>query len=402
MTRKPARSAGPILTPVTGLRQRQRTDGTWRLWWEPNATQRAAGATSVEFAATAFGHAAKEAAKLNKRWPSSASAAPAAKASAPRASGRSVNDLIEDYRRSLAWSKLRATTQDSYDANLKEIARKWGPEPVAGFDRPIVATWYEALYAAKGVFRSQAILRMLSILMTHAELRGWRPENSNPCLKVKVEVPDGRSRAASWAELDALLWAARTLRLRHMRVAIVLAVFGGQRITDLRQARPEHFAAVRVPGMARPVWIWTLTQSKRGRLVEVPLHPEVVPVLRAQLVLASQGPGTLIWDAPTGKPFTKERLFKQWAVVRLLAASRVPSVATLQERDLRRTFANLARAGGANTDDVADVLGNTADTDPKLRAVYMAPQLTTTLRAVGAIARPAPVVDLNPKERKLG
>lgn len=397
MTRKAAKAHGPILDAVPGLRQRQRADGTWRLWWEPTAAQRALGATAVTFDATAYGHAAAQAARLNKRF---AGTVPGDRPAQP--SSRSVTDLIADYQTSLAWRNLRATTQRAYADNLKVIAAKWGPQLVIGFDRPVVATWYEALHSAKGVHRAQAIFRMLSILMTHAELRGWRPENSNPCLKVKVAVPEGRARVASWAEIDALLWAARSLRLRHMRMAILLAAFGGQRVTDIREAKPQQFRKLALPGAARPLWIWSLTQSKRGRVVEVPLHALVVPALRAQLALAATGPGTLIWDAATGKPFTKERLFRQWAQTRALAASRVPSIATLQERDLRRTFSNLARAGGATSDDVADVLGNTADTDPTLRQVYMAPQLTTALRAVAAIARPAPEVEPELKKRKLG
>ena len=66
----------------------------------------------------------------------------------------------------------------------------------------------------------------------------------------------------------------------------------------------------------------------------------------------------------------------------------MPGVRTLQFRDLRRTFGVWARAGGAIKEDVADVLGNTADTDPELGEVYMPPQFTTASRAVMAVKRP--------------
>ena len=381
---------GPILDTVPGLRQRQRADGSWRIWWEPNASQSRNGAVVVDFDASKPGHATRQARALN----TAAAKSVGPTAAKPRPSGRTVDDLINAYTHARAFQRLRATTQATYRADLQVIAEKWGPQLVALFDRPIVAAWYDALFAAKGVWRSKSIYRMLSIVMTHAELLGWRAENSNPCFNVHVETPPARERIATWPEIDALLAAARRLRARHVRVAILLGLYTGQRVTDLREARPDQFASVLVihPGdpTPRPLWIWSLTQSKRRRVVTVPLHAEVIPALRTQRLLAANGPGTLIWDVATGKPYTKDRLFRAWATVRAEAARELPSVATLQERDLRRTFGNLSRMGGAGDGDVADVLGNSAASNAQLRQIYMAPQLATALRAVSAIEKPNP------------
>jgi len=62
----------------------------------------------------------------------------------------------------------------------------------------------------------------------------------------------------------------------------------------------------------------------------------------------------------------------------------------LQFRDLRRTFGRLSRAGGAEKADVADVLGNSAAVNQQLGDVYMAPEILSLLRAIGAIQRPQP------------
>ena len=129
----------------------------------------------------------------------------------------------------------------------------------------------------------------------------------------------------------------------------------------------------------------------------MPVHDAALPALRLQLMRTAMGPGTLIWDEATGKAFTPDRFGHVWAQIRTEAAKACPSIATLQWRDLRRTFGNLSRAGGASKADTADVLGNTAATDPKLMRTYMAPQLATTLRAVQAVQRPE-----KPKGRKEG
>ena len=383
MTRKrPA--IGPILDAITGLRQRQRADGSWRIWWEPTAKQRAAGCVVIELDATKPGHASREARRANAE----AALRLRGDAPQPRATGRSIADLINDYRQSLAFRTRAPATRNGYTSLMKAIEDKWGPQAVVSFDRPIVQRWYETLHAIKGPFMALALKRMLSILFTHAELRGWRPENSNPCLKLRTEPAPDRSRVATWAEINALLAAARRLKARHMRMAILLGVYAGQRVTDVRLARPEHFDVLVDDHFARPLWVWMITQNKRGRALQIPLHSDLVPALRLQRQLAAAGPGTLIWDEATGKPFTKERLFSAWEKVRAEAAKTLPDIMTLQERDLRRTFSTLSRAGGAGDSDVTDVLGNTAHKDAKLRRVYMSPQLVTAARAVAAIEKP--------------
>ncbi len=375
-------TAAPILDPVPNLRQRQKADGSWRVWWEPTAKMLAAGHKVADLSHLRPGDAMRKARELN------AKAAKQAKAAPKPARGGSMAALIADYRSSLAFTQKRASTQRAYGADLKAIEDKWGPHPVALFDKVTVARWYESLFAAKGVTRARAILRMLSILMGHAELRGMRADNSNPCTNLRTITPLERDRVATWDEFDALVAAARARKDRMIRVALHLAVMAGQRQYDIRAARPDDFYPIRDRHHPRPVWIWQLVQSKRARAIEVPIHPEALPVLRAQLMRAADGPGTLIWNENTGQPFTDKAFWARFASVRADAARSVPSCADLQWRDLRRTFANLSRAGGSSDADTADALGNSAAKSAKLRRTYMAPQLQTTLRAVQAVQRP--------------
>lgn len=392
MTRKPARSI--ILDKATGLRDRQRADGSWRLWWEPTTAQRKAGAEAVEFDPAKPAHASREARALHEKW----ARVVAGEVAPARITARSIDALILDYQHSMAFTGKRASTQRSYGADLKAIAAKWGPQPVVLFDKPTVAQWYETLHKAKGIVRSRAILRMLSILMGHAELRGWRPENSNPCLGIRTETPLERERAADWAEVDALIAAARALRSWHVLTAIYLGIMAGQRQTDIRQVQPGDFYQITPLGAVQPIYVWQLTQSKRKRALEIPIHPEAAACLRMQLARATTGPGTLIWDEAVGRPFDDRRFHWAWAKVRASAAIALPSIATLQWRDLRRSFGNLSRAGGSSDADTSDVLGNTAAKNPKLRRTYMAPQLVTALRAVNAMQRPEKTT--SPIERK--
>lgn len=379
----------PVLTPPPGLRQRQRADGSWRVWWEPTARQRRAGAVAVELKPDNAGWSVAEAKRLTKQANAQASGAPAA---APRHGGRSVSALIADYRASRWFTGLAESTRRSYGADLKAVEDKWGPEPVALFDAPTMDTWYESLLAAKGPFRARAIVQMAATVFLHAERRGWRPKGSNPCRDLRMEQPAGRARVGTWAELDACLAAAGTLGHLSVRLAFRLAIFSGQRLTDILLAEAPHFSLVHLPlpGKAKPqpVWVWQLTRSKRGNDGAVPIHPEVEADLRAAIMRAGATPGPLLRDEATGRPYSLRLFEARWAAVRAQAARTVPSVATLQWRDLRRTFANLARRGGASDDDVADTIGNTAAKNSTLREVYMAAQVATTYRAVTAVQRP--------------
>jgi integrase len=381
----------PIKTATKGLRQRCRSDGTWRIWWEPNATERAAGLQPVALSADRPTWSLREAERLN----TAAAAALAGQAAPPRAHGaRTMDALIEDYLASPRFAQRAATTQATYRELCRRVAEKWGPEPVAHFSAPVMVAWYETLYRTKGPHRAAQALRMASILFRRAEALGWRAAGSNPCAAVDVTLPPGRRRVGTWAELDALLRAARTRpHLRLLRVAILLVLYGGQRQTDILKAVPADFAVTQLalPGWRDPrrIWVWGLVRSKRGNAGAIALNPAVVPALRAAMRLARRGPGTLIWDERTGQAYTSRHLFAaRWQELRQLAAAEAPSVATLQWRDLRRTFGHLARVGGADKGDVADVLGNTADTNSALAAVYMAPSIATTLRATSAIRRP--------------
>lgn len=374
MTRRPK----PLIdNPPKGLRERARADGTVRLWWEPSAEARARGMKPVELDAARLTWSIRRAGELNR----------AATKGPPKPTvGRTVGFLIDDYEASLAFRQKKAPTQASYRKFFRLIRQKWGTSLVADFDKPTLATWYETLHAARGPYMAMHLIRHFSILFSHAELRGWRPEGSNPCMRIKLEIPKGRRRTAEWAELDALVAAADRLGLQAIGHAILLSTLQGQRQTDIREARREHFHELQV-GQGETIWVWLFERSKRGNDAFAVLHPETVARLAARL--ADDAPGPLLVDDLTGAPWSVTLFCHRFAAVRDAAVKAGhPSLKGLQFRDLRRTFGRLSRRGGATKSDVADVLGNSAATNQFLGDVYMSPEIETAMRAVAAIQRP--------------
>jgi hypothetical protein len=368
---------------VKGLRDRVRADGSVRAWWEPNAAERAAGMTAVELDGNRMTWSRAEADRLNKE------AAARLAGDAPRArpvQGRTMQGLVDVYRRG-PLRDLAPKSQRSYGQNLRTIERKWGTDLVADFTKPVMYEWYRTLRDASGDTQARALIRMMSILFAHAELIGWRAEGSNPCARLKLVTPRGRGRAASWAEFDALVAAADAAGLPAIGAAVRLSMLQGQRQTDVILATVGEFIRAPLARGQAPVLVWSLTRRKRGTRGTLPVHPLAMDVVEARIA-GRPADARLLLDDRIGRPYDEYLFQTRWAEVRERAAQAVPSVATLQFRDLRRTFGVMSRAGGSTEDDVGDVLGNSAATNPQLAEIYMPATIHTTTRAVMAIIRP--------------
>lgn len=391
------RAKGPIETASRGdmpprLRERQRADGTWRCWWEAEPAVRKLGFASVELDPSAPIKAARKARDLNDQV---AKARVTGKAPAPKRGVMYVEDVIADYRRGIHYqNSLAAKTRVSYDKGLKLIVTKWGDVPVADFTKPMARTWYESLYREAGQWQAAALIRLLSIVMNHAELRGWRPENSNPCMRLGVSIPKGRARVVDWAEYDALQAAAVRVGLPSIGLAMALSYLAGQRETDALLALRGDFtqAPVRWPGtdVDAMVWVWSLDRSKTGASGRILLHDELAPAVAAVLARPAPADARLVVEERLGRPYDEDLFQSRFGEVRAAALVDCPSLADMQFRDLRRSFSTHARRGGASPADAGDALGNSAATNARIKGTYMPPEFFTAARAVTAVARPKP------------
>lgn len=381
-----------IPKPPQGLRERRRADGSTRIWWEPSASARDLGFAVVELDEARLTWSRRQADKLNAELER---AQRTGRRELPRGSSRTVEALVEDMRRSVAWTDdIAEKTRQSYNALFRQIIDKWGAHQVRDFNKPAMHAWYQTLYRTKGEHMSVALLRAMSRLMSHAELIGWRPEGSNPCFKLKMRTPGRRQRAASWREVDALVAAADRIGLPSIGTAVLLSLFQGQRETDVYLATCGAFREriTRADGQRRARIQWTFTRSKRRNAGAMWLHDEVAPRVRA-LILDAPEDRRLLRDEETGADYHEDLFIRRWVKVREAAVKadktgKLAALTGLQFRDLRRTFGILSRAGGSTKDDTGDVLGNSAAVNPTLAEVYMPSQLDTASRAVDAIKRP--------------
>lgn len=371
-----------------GMRTRARTDGTTRAWWEPNAAARALGFKSVDLDGTRLTWSAREAERINREVEAARRGDDLATA---RKRGRTIEDLIEHYRRSRKFDILKSATKPGYLSNLRIISEKWGAALITDFSKPVIYAWYETLAETRGRASAVALIRMMSVLFSHAERIGWRAENSNPCSNLGMEIPKPRRTTISWAQIDLLTATADKLGHKATGTAILMSALQGQRQTDIIEATRAAFAHIEMPGTGDEgrAWVWQLTRSKRGTEGVMLVHPELVPRVVAAVMARPDPADKLLIDELSGRAFTPDTIKKRWITVRAVAAKQDPALAAVQFRDLRRTFGVLARASGASREDVGDVLGNSAATDPRLGDTYMPASFYTASRAVMALKRPA-------------
>ena len=379
--RRPPTAKPPVIGPFDGLRQRLRSDGTWRIWWEPTPRQAKLGAKVVDLSHLRGGEAQRRATALTKDYAETA----------PRQRANSIDALISDYQRSFWFDKLAESTKATYRSNLRAIAEKWGPQPVSSFTGPIMTSWYESLRRARGAARAHGLIIMMQILFKHAERRGWIAKGTNPAADLGMEKPVPKAtRVATEAEIAALLDAADA-RNSTLALALRLSVYTGQRVEDIRAARPDEFepCAIPVAGQIEPVqgYIWRMVRSKRGNAAVIPIiDARLVAQLAAQLAHPDvRAKGHVLLNR-SGQPYTRHRLAEHFETIRALAGQSLPSIAGLQWRDLRRTFGVRLRMAGVSRDDIGDVLGNTLATSADLAARYTPATSASTTRAVAAVS----------------
>ena len=131
---------------------------------------------------------------------------------------RVAEDVFQRYQRH--WKPATLEVNRSY--YRKQILPWFKSRPIADITRHDVQQWFASLHATPVAADRSA--PVLSVIMTQAEVYGYRPQASNPCLGIKRYRRGGRERFLSSDELH--------------RLSVVLARYEAE--------RPLHVAAVRL------------------------------------------------------------------------------------------------------------------------------------------------------------
>ena len=224
------------------------------------------------------------------------------------------------------------------------ISPRIGSRKVRDIKRSDIAELHHALRETP--YQANRTLGVLSKMFSLAEMWGWRPDGSNPCLHVKRYKEEKRERflnAEEFARLGHVL--DDTLRdgsETHSSVmAIRLLMLTGCRLSEIQKLRWEHVDLE--AGELR------LPDSKTGGRA-VPLAPSAVQLLESlprdednPWVIAGRKPGSHLTD-----------LQHPWRRIRAQA-----ELDDVRIHDLRHSFASRALALGEGLPMIGKLLGHT-------------------------------------------
>lgn len=254
-----------------------------------------------------------------------------------------LDRVIDAYRESPAFAKLRPSTQADYRTWLNRISDKFGQVPMRFFNgekiKPEIYAWRDDL--AETPRAADRAVGMLATLLSWAMERGIVKQNAAAGIKHLHKV----NRADLVWELRH--WKAVEKVPRQVHRVLVLASLTGLRQSDLLALQWEQIG---------PDYIATTTQKTGGEAV-IPMHAEL------QRFLWGPGKGAVLRNS-LAEPWTVSGFKSSWQKAKPAGFDRT-------FHDLRGTFATRLVMAGFTDAETADVMGWTAERVASIRLRYV-------------------------------
>lgn len=208
----------------------------------------------------------------------------------PAKRGDTLGDLIAAWQSSPEWGALQPSTQAGYTTYTLPLL---GMESVAvpKIRRRELTEHRNAIAKARGNGAATGFVRAASALFGWAVDNGWIEHS--PMTRVK-RLKGGELPAWTDADVDA----AVRIFPEHLRRAVILAVYTGQRRSDLIKMAWSAYDGRSI----------RLKQQKTGAALVIPVHPELKIELDAW---RGETSSTLILVNKFGRPWMASNLSKQ-------------------------------------------------------------------------------------------
>lgn len=300
-----------------------------------------------------------QAREIARNWASQVAvgADPAADREAQR-TAPTVSDLLDRYLSEHVERKNKASTAQNIRNQIKTYLRPTlGKLKVADVTRADISKFHSGM--ASTPYAANRSLALLSKAFSLAEVWGYRPDHSNPCVRVQRFAEKARDRFLSEKEFAALGTVlaraeqgglpiegkAQPVRINPQAVhAIRLLIFTGARVSEVLGMRWEwiNWNAQRVE----------LPDSKTGAKY-VRLPPAAIEVLRG-LDQPDTGTGFVIRGG-AGQDFEAPliNIKDPWGNIRKAAG-----LDKVRLHDLRHSYASAAVAGGMSLPMIGALLGH--------------------------------------------
>lgn len=264
----------------------------------------------------------------------------------------SIEALIDKFKYSGDWLKLRESTREIMAVNLRSVLAKFGDMPVEALKdrrcRAVFLAWHDEI--AKAHPRAaDAKLSALQRVIGWAHDRALAP--ANPIEKFRRAYSSDRVEKIWLPEHIAAFEGAATPELS---LALQLALHTGQRQGDL----------IRLTWTAFDGNGLSLIQSKTRARVYIPCTAALLAALQAEKQKAK---GAYILTASNSRPWTPDALKKAWRST--FKESKI--VDDLHFNDLRGTAVTMLAEAGCTVPEIAAITGHSLRSATRILEVYL-------------------------------
>jgi integrase len=288
--------------------------------------------------------------------------APRLAVGASRTKPGTVAAAVAGYFGSAAFAAGAETTRRTRRQILEKFRAEHGDKSIATLGKAHIERMISARVATPGAALN--FLGALRALMRHAIISGLRADDPT----AGVRGPKYRSGGFhTWTEGDIAAFEARHPIGTPARLALALLLYTVQRRADVVQMGRQHLRD----------GVLQIRQSKTGRHLKIPLHPELQAVLNA-----TPASNLTFLTTRNGRPFQPDS-FTHWFKQRCQEAGLPPraSVHGLRKAACRRMAEN-----GCSANVIASLSGHSTLREVS-RYTAAADQLRLARQAIGALAR---------------
>ena len=244
------------------------------------------------------------------------------------------DEVFRRYARNWKPSTLRVNR--NYYRN--QILPWFEGRPIAGITARDVKQWFTSLHETPVAADRSA--PVLSVIMREAEVYGYRPEGTNPCVGIKRYRRQGRERFLSAAEIRRLgAMLARHEAGRPQVVAII-------RLLLLTGCRKGEIITLK----------WRYYREGKLFLPDSKVGPRTVWLSSAAREVLESVPRSTVWVFPSPQTdgcLTAATLDRAWQRMRAEADLR-----DVRIHDLRHSYASMALAQGETVLTIGRLLGH--------------------------------------------
>lgn len=269
---------------------------------------------------------------------------------------RTLKWLFREYRKSPAFTGLRAVTRSDYERHILEIETEFHDLPLSAISETGMRSEFLAFRDRYKDTPRRADLMMAVLRRAISFAMDRELVTRNPLDRLE-ELAKGTRSESIWS--DGQMSAFLAVAPAYMRRALMLAAWTGQRQGDLLRLKWDAYDGTHI----------YLVQSKTGRHVRVKVSGELKPILdaaRAENAKRSV-PSTTILTNGSGLPW-RSGFKSQWR--KTVEKAKVSGVTF---HDLRGTFCTLAYRAGSSFKEIAEVSGHSEmEAERIIRRHYLA------------------------------